>query len=186
MKYMISFHPLKGTVSQHNFCSIFLINHILLFSQRYSTRILNFDEVSWCFIQPKRKLACLGYTGESGLPDVAYAGEYRSPVWPSRCRIHRQVWTPRCSLHWGVQITGVAYTGESTQILFSLKLTGVGYTGESRLNGVGNNRRVWTHHDVGYTGESKLTSVAYTGESIVQPSRPTTPLNGTISSRTRL
>jgi hypothetical protein len=37
-------------------------------------RILNFDEFSGD-IQPKRKLASVGYTGESGLPGEAYTGE---------------------------------------------------------------------------------------------------------------
>jgi hypothetical protein len=55
------------------------------------------------------------------------------------------------------QITRVAYTGESTKILFSQKLTGVGYIGESGLSGVG------------YTSESVLTSVGYTGESRLCP-----------------
>jgi hypothetical protein len=58
-----------------------------------------------CVIQPKRKIADVGYTGESGLlgvvyagesrltgvdytgkfglPSVAYTGEYRTSVWPT-------------------------------------------------------------------------------------------------------
>jgi hypothetical protein len=54
-----------------------------------------------CVIRPKRKLAGVGYTGESGLLGVAYTGEsgltgvgytakfghpgeYRSSVWPTQ------------------------------------------------------------------------------------------------------
>jgi hypothetical protein len=44
-------------------------------------RILNFYEFR-CVIQPKRKLAGVGYTGESGLPGVAYTTE--PLVQPSR------------------------------------------------------------------------------------------------------
>jgi hypothetical protein len=79
----------------------------------------------------------------------------------------------------------VAYTGESTKILFSSKLTtggytvdsgltGAAYTGESGLNGVG------------YTGESSLPGVAYTRESTVQPSRPANALKGKIPEKSRL
>jgi hypothetical protein len=52
----------------------------------------------------------------------------------------------------------VAYTEESTKNFFSLKITGVGYIGESRLPGV-----------------------AYTGESLVQLSRPANALKETVS-----
>jgi hypothetical protein len=51
----------------------------------------------------------------------------------------------------------VAYTGNSTLKFFSQKFTGVGFIGESGLIGVG-----------------------YTGESLVQPSRPANALKGTI------
>jgi hypothetical protein len=80
---------------------------------------MNFPRV----LQPKRKLAGIGYTGESGLLSVDYAGEsvltgvatQRTPqqifltkthrhrlhwgVLPHRCRLNRQVQTPRSSLH---------------------------------------------------------------------------------------
>ncbi len=117
-----------------------------------------------CVIQLKRKLAGVGYTGESGplgvayagesgltgvgyagkfgLRGVAYTGEYRLSVWPTQ-------WTPQKKF--SQKLTAVAYTGESG-------LTGVGYTGESGIT------------SVGYTGESRLTGVAYTGESLVQSS----------------
>jgi hypothetical protein len=62
----------------------------------------------------------------------------------------------------------VAYTGESTQILFSQTLTGVGYTEETGLA------------SVGYTIESRLSGVAYTGESLLQPSRPANVIKETI------
>ncbi len=124
-------------------------------------RILNFDEFSLCYSTKKET---------------------------RRCRLHRCVWTPRCSLHlhrW-VQIIGVAYTGDSTQIFFfSQKLAGVGYTGESGLTGVG-----YTGESgltgVGYTSESRLPGVAYTGESLVQPSRPANALKGTIPQKSSL
>jgi hypothetical protein len=67
--------------------------------------ILNFGKFSLCY-STKRKLAGVGYTGESGLLgvayaresgltgvgytgkfelcDVAYTGEYRSSVWPTQ------------------------------------------------------------------------------------------------------
>ncbi len=62
--------------------------------------------------------------------------------------------TPQCSLHWWVQTHWVvAYTGESTKILFPQK-SGVGYTWESWLS------------DVGYTGRPGLdgVGVGYIGE----------------------
>jgi hypothetical protein len=57
-------------------------------------RILNLT-IFRCVIQLKRKLAGVGYTGESGLPGVghtgkfglpgvAYTGEYRSSVSPTQ------------------------------------------------------------------------------------------------------
>jgi hypothetical protein len=90
--------------------------------------ILNFCEFC-CVIQPKRKLAAVGYTSESGLLGVAYAGEsglarlpgvaytdeYRSSVWPTQRTPHKKI---------SQKITSVGYTGESG-------LLGVGYTGES-------------------------------------------------------
>ncbi len=111
-------------------------------------KILNFNKFSLCY-SAKRKLAGVGDTGESGLLGVAYAR--------------------------GSKLTGVTYTEDSTQKIFSHKITGVGYTresvgytGESGLTGMG------------YTGESKLPGVAYTGESLVQTSRPANALKGTI------
>jgi hypothetical protein len=59
--------------------------------------------------------------------------------------------------------SSVAYTGDSTLKFFSQKFTGVGYIGESGLIGVG-----------------------YTGESLVQPSRPANALKGTIPLKSRL
>jgi hypothetical protein len=77
------------------------------------------------------------------------------------------------------QITSVAYTKESTTILFSQKLAAVGYTEGSGLSGVG-----YTSESgltgVGYTGESRLAGLAYTGESLVQPLKPANALKETI------
>jgi hypothetical protein len=61
-------------------------------------------------IQPKRKLAGVVYTGESGVTSVAYTGD-------------------STQIFFSQKLTNVGYTGESG-------LTGVGYTGESRLSGV--------------------------------------------------
>jgi hypothetical protein len=71
-------------------------------------RILNFDEFSHG-IQLKRKLAGVGYTGESGLLSVAYAGEsefagvahtceYRSSVWPTQGTPHKKICSKKT--HW--------------------------------------------------------------------------------------
>jgi hypothetical protein len=106
------------------------------------------------------------------------------------CRLHWQVRTPRCSLHRWVQIIGVAYTGDSTNIFFSQKLTCVGFTRESGLTSKGYIGESGPAHVgytgksrlpvVGYTGKSRHPGLAYTGESLVQPSRPANALKGTI------
>jgi hypothetical protein len=62
---------LKGTVSRENLYSIFSIDHILLVLLELLDEDLKFRRI----IQPKRKLASVGYTGESGLLSVAYTGE---------------------------------------------------------------------------------------------------------------
>ncbi len=73
----------------------------------------------------------------------------------------------------------MAYTEDSTKILFSQKLTGVGYTWESGLTGAG-----YTGESgltgIGYTDDPRLPGVACAGESLVQPSRPANALKGTI------
>ncbi len=101
------------------------------------------------------------YTGESGFPGVAYAGESGLMLAYTGETDHR-----------------VAYTGESTKIQFSQKLAGVGYTGESGLSDVGYKCESGLT-GVGYTGESRLSSVTYTGESLGQPSRPASAPTGT-------
>jgi hypothetical protein len=58
-------------VSRDNLYSIFFFDHILL----VLLEVFFEDFKFCCVIQPNRKLASVGYTGESGLLGVAYAGE---------------------------------------------------------------------------------------------------------------
>ncbi len=64
---------LKGPYHEIIFTRFFLSIISFLSYQRYSMRILNFDEFSLCHSSKKETL---------------------------QCRLHWQVWTPRCSLHW--------------------------------------------------------------------------------------
>ncbi len=62
----------KRTVSRDNLYSTFFINHILLVLQE-----VLYEDLIFCrgVIQSLRNLAGVGYTDESGLPCVTYAGE---------------------------------------------------------------------------------------------------------------
>ncbi len=62
-------------MSQDNPYSIFFIDHILFVLLEVLYGDFKFRRIFRCVIQPKRKLAGVGYTGESGLLGVAYAGE---------------------------------------------------------------------------------------------------------------
>ncbi len=160
---------IKGTVSRDNPCSIFFIDHILL----VLLEVLN-GEFSLCYSTNRKAHRCRlhrwVWTPRCSL---------RRGVWTHRCRLHRQVRTPRCSLHRGVQILSVAYTEDSTKNFFPQKITGVGYTGGVWTPRYRLHRGVWTHW-CRLHRRVQTPGVDYTGESLVQPSRPVNALKGTV------
>ncbi len=65
----------KGTVSRDKIYSIFFSNQILLILQEVLYEDVNFDKFAQCY-STIMEVADVDYNGRSGLPGVAYTGEY--------------------------------------------------------------------------------------------------------------